>query len=158
MGRSMSKSRPCPCTSGKPYGECCAPFHTGGREPSLGVELVRARYSAFALGEVAFLWRTLHDDHVDREKGEAQVTLVLKIASQSYKYMGLVILEAEPSRVLYLAKIFQRGREVSFVEDAEFAPDPRNGAIRYLRGRAVDRQNLGVDAATLTFERFASIR
>ena len=150
----MSKSHPCPCTSGKIYRECCAPYHTGGREVPTAEDLVRARYAAFALGHVDFLWRTLHDQHDDRAMGREKVMAALRVASQAYKYMGLQILETEDLRVLYLAKLFQRGRDCSFIELAEFDREQVGGGMRYLRGRSQDRSKVVGAVESLTMATF----
>ncbi|MCV2393113.1 YchJ family protein [Actinotalea sp. M2MS4P-6] len=49
----------CPCGTGLPYAECCGPLHSGGRAASAEA-LMRSRFSAFALGDVAYLERTWH--------------------------------------------------------------------------------------------------
>lgn len=154
----LPRAKPCPCTSGKTYGSCCHPFHKGDAEPQDGQTLVRARYSAFALGEIEFLWRTLHPHHPDREKGREQVLAVLRIASSAYRYMGLTFLDQAPedadgvSRVLYVARIFQRGKSVSFVELAQFLFD--GGGQRYLGGRSVDLDKLPGDVTKLRIDAF----
>jgi SEC-C motif-containing protein len=51
---------PCPCGGG-PYAECCGRYHDGGRAPTAEA-LMRSRYSAFALGDTAYLLRTWHPD------------------------------------------------------------------------------------------------
>lgn len=154
----MGKNDPCACSSGKAYAACCAPLHDGVREPEQGEELVRSRYSAFALGRVDYLMRTLHEDHPDRGKPPAQIELALKTASSSFKYMGLVIIESEPRdkhgacRVLYLARIFRRGEDVSFIELAEFLHDGKG--LRYRNGRTVDAKGLRVPPPDLTMATF----
>jgi SEC-C motif-containing protein len=59
----------CPCGFGKPYGECCRPFHAAtapepGRAPvpapATAELLMRSRYSAFAVGDTAYLLRGWH--------------------------------------------------------------------------------------------------
>ena len=59
----------CPCGFGKPYQECCRPFHTAtapepGRAPvpapATAELLMRSRYSAFAIGDTAYLQRSWH--------------------------------------------------------------------------------------------------
>lgn len=45
--KTPAASAPCPCFSGKPYGECCKPFHDGEKSPQ-PVEVMRARYAAYA--------------------------------------------------------------------------------------------------------------
>jgi SEC-C motif-containing protein len=157
----LSRSKPCPCTSGKTYGSCCHPFHKGEADPQDGPTLVRARYSAFALGEIDFLWKTLHPHHPDREKGKDAVLAALRVASGAFRYMGLTMLDArsmpagDPNGValaLYVARIFQKGRDVSFVELAQFAFD--EGGIRYLAGRSLDVKEIAGDVAKLTIDTF----
>ena len=53
----------CPCGDGL-YAECCGPLHAGrgsGRVTAATAEqLMRSRYSAFAVGDVAYLLLTWH--------------------------------------------------------------------------------------------------
>lgn len=49
----------CPCGTGLLHGECCGPLHAGERAPT-AERLMRSRFSAFALGDVAHLLRTWH--------------------------------------------------------------------------------------------------
>ncbi|WP_035203909.1 YchJ family protein [Isoalcanivorax pacificus] len=52
---------PCPCCSGTSYGNCCAPLHAG--QPASSPEaLMRSRYSAFVLGDNAYLLQSWHPD------------------------------------------------------------------------------------------------
>lgn len=50
----------CPCGLGEPYGECCGPLHAGEREAATAEQLMRSRYSAFAVGDADYLLRTWH--------------------------------------------------------------------------------------------------
>ena len=50
----------CPCLSGQPYGECCEPFHRGTSSAPTAERLMRSRYSAFVVGDAAYLLRTHH--------------------------------------------------------------------------------------------------
>ena len=54
----MKTSDNCPCASGKPYGECCGPIIGGERKAATASELMRARYSAYAVGDVKFLYNS----------------------------------------------------------------------------------------------------
>ena len=51
-------SRPCPCTSKKPYDRCCGPYHSGGKVPETAEQLMRSRFSAYALGKADYLRTT----------------------------------------------------------------------------------------------------
>jgi SEC-C motif domain protein len=42
--------KPCPCSSGKIFAVCCAPYLEGRSNPRTVKQLMRSRYSAFALG------------------------------------------------------------------------------------------------------------
>ncbi|WP_250445691.1 YchJ family metal-binding protein [Actinotalea sp. C106] len=50
----------CPCLSGETYGECCGPLHRRTATAPTAVQLMRSRYSAFALGDTEHLARTWH--------------------------------------------------------------------------------------------------
>jgi SEC-C motif-containing protein len=50
---------PCPCGQGV-FAACCGRFLEGECDPGSALELMRARYSAYVLGRVAFLQRTWH--------------------------------------------------------------------------------------------------
>lgn len=50
----------CPCLSGHLYGECCGPVHRGERAAPTAETLMRARYSAFAVGDATFLRASWH--------------------------------------------------------------------------------------------------
>nr|MDT0663334.1 YchJ family metal-binding protein [Micromonospora sp. DSM 115978] len=55
-----STRRPCPCGTGHPYAECCGPVHQGGAVAPTAEALMRSRFSAFAVGDAAYLLRTWH--------------------------------------------------------------------------------------------------
>ena len=76
----LTMSKPCPCTSGRAYAECCRPLHRGARDAETPEALMRSRFSAFAVGDVEYLWRTLHPEHEDRVLDKADVVRTLRKA------------------------------------------------------------------------------
>lgn len=54
--------RLCPCCSDRAYDSCCGPILSGEREALTAEAVMRARYSAYATGEVAFITNSLHPD------------------------------------------------------------------------------------------------
>jgi len=50
----------CPCLSGETYDHCCGPFHAGRAQAPTAEQLMRSRYSAFAVGDVEYLRATWH--------------------------------------------------------------------------------------------------
>lgn len=55
----MSLLRPCPCGSPE-YDACCGPLHRGERQAASAEELMRSRYSAYAVGDLDHVFRTWH--------------------------------------------------------------------------------------------------
>lgn len=53
-------NRRCPCGTGLGYDDCCGPLHAGTRAAATAEQLMRARYSAFAVGDPAYLIATWH--------------------------------------------------------------------------------------------------
>ena len=59
----MKPNDPCVCGSGKKFSSCCEPFLSSKGKPRTVKQLVRSRYSAYALGEAEhreYLVRTWH--------------------------------------------------------------------------------------------------
>ena len=52
----------CPCGSESTYSDCCEPFIKKEKEPETAVQLMRARYSAYAKIETDFLYESLLPD------------------------------------------------------------------------------------------------
>lgn len=52
--------RRCPCGTGLSYGECCGRLHEGTVAAATAEQLMRSRYSAFAVGDSGYLLTTWH--------------------------------------------------------------------------------------------------
>jgi SEC-C motif-containing protein len=50
----------CPCGTGEPAAACCGRLHSGQQTAATAEQLMRSRYSAFALGEEAYLLSSWH--------------------------------------------------------------------------------------------------
>lgn len=55
----MSVTR-CPCLSGLAYDDCCGRFHRGEATAPTAEQLMRSRFSAFAVGDGDYLLATWH--------------------------------------------------------------------------------------------------
>jgi SEC-C motif-containing protein len=134
-------------------------LHRGEREAADATALMRSRFSAFALGEPAYLWRTLHPDHEDRQRPEPEVLAELREGIATFRYMGLAVLDHDGpdaegvARVLFVARVFARGRDRSFIERSEFAHD--GVGWRYLTGTNVLLERWGRPVEGLTLATFA---
>ena len=51
----------CPCGRGESYGSCCGALHMGAIAPT-AERLMRARYSAYVVGDVEFLLASWHSE------------------------------------------------------------------------------------------------
>ncbi|MEU5948719.1 YchJ family protein [Micromonospora sp. NPDC047465] len=66
--------RTCPCGSAQPYAQCCGRLHRGEADAATAEALMRSRYSAFAVGDTAYLLRSWHSStrprRLDLEPGQ----------------------------------------------------------------------------------------
>ncbi|WP_431877733.1 YchJ family protein [Micromonospora marina] len=60
MAKRGERSAACPCGTGRPYADCCAPVHRGEATAATAEALMRSRFSAFALGDAAYLRHSWH--------------------------------------------------------------------------------------------------
>lgn len=129
---------PCPCTSGKMLDDCCGPYLAGTAEAPTPEALMRSRFTAFALKDPEYLWRTLADAHPDRQQSKDEVMYALRRSSREAKFRRLDVLDTAPAdsggvaRVLFLATLFHKGIEASFVELSDFVHE--HGGWRYRSG------------------------
>lgn len=134
--KAPKRRDPCPCQSGKAYGECCMPYHRGALEPPDPESLMRSRYAAFAAGEIEYLMKTLHPDHPEKSLPEDVLRSSLRGACRDHRYTGLkitdVTTEGDRGSAQFVAKVFQRGKDISFSERSIFVRI--DGAWRYLEG------------------------
>ena len=60
MTAAIDDAKRCPCGTGLPFGECCAPIQRGERAAATAEALMRSRYTAFALEDVDWLLASWH--------------------------------------------------------------------------------------------------
>ena len=150
---------PCPCGSGLKYRACCRRFHVG-EEPGDPVTLMRSRYAAYALGEVAYLVRTLHPEHADRARPEAELIAELLRSRRTLRFARLRVLDHDlaadgrTGRVLFHAELYEAGVDRSFLERSTFARTSEGW--RYLSGdmKALPAGALSLEALRLSTATF----
>lgn len=84
----------CPCGRGREFGLCCGPI-LGGRDAETAEQLMRSRYTAFTLGDIAHLTRTwdpaTRPDDLDADRGTRWLALtVVRAAGGRADDEGLV--------------------------------------------------------------------
>lgn len=152
--REVAPSSPCPCCSGATYGACCRRYHAGA-EPETATRLMRSRYAAFALGDAPYIVRTLDDGHPDRAMDQGALLAAVRDTCSRCKFPGLRVLDedgaGDTARVLFHARVFEKGTDRSFVELSDFRR--RDGAWRYVGGEMRDTPGARVPE-TLTIAGF----
>jgi SEC-C motif-containing protein len=53
----VNPTDPCPCGSGEPFGSCCQAIHHGELAET-AEQLMRSRYTAYAVGNLDHIWAT----------------------------------------------------------------------------------------------------
>lgn len=148
----MRTVKDCPCGSGVRYAACCQSFHDREARPPTPEALMRSRYSGFALGKGAYLYDTLAKDHPDRqhapEDAERVVTSLSRMKDKQ-RFLGLTIVHAAGAEVLFVAKIFEQGRDVSFAELSEFVKE--EDGWKYASGLVLPAKQIPKDLNRETF-------
>ncbi len=80
----------CPCGSELALNQCCQPLIQGKKKAVTAEDLLRARYTAFALGEVDFILNTHHSKTRHEVKREE-----IEQWSKSSHWLGLKIVQKE---------------------------------------------------------------
>jgi len=117
---------------------------------------MRSRYAAFALGLGGYLIDTLAWDHPERALPREALARELGRTHETQKFLGLRIVETssngDEGEVLFVARIFERGRDLSFAELSRFVRE--DGAWRYASGRMAERTKLPADLDDVTRDVF----
>ena len=79
----------CPC-GGASYGSCCRPLHRQERAAATAEQLMRSRYSAFALAEIEHLLRTQPSDQPVQARRRS-----LQASCRQLRWRGLEIVATE---------------------------------------------------------------
>jgi SEC-C motif-containing protein len=81
---------PCPCGQSESLADCCGPILSGERAPDTALELMRARYSAFATGEIDFI----HETHEPGGRGELDREAT-ETWSKKSEWLGFEVVETD---------------------------------------------------------------
>jgi len=131
----MNETDSCPCGSELAYGDCCGPIVTGVRLAPTAEALMRSRYTAYAIGDMAHLkrsldqrWQATFDEDGAREW------------SEKANWQGLTVLSTkaggpgdEDGEVEFVASFEMDGEVQQLRERARFRK--KGGEWRYLDGK-----------------------
>ncbi len=119
-----TRSRRCPCGSGRRLHRCCGPLHEGRPAPTAEA-LMRSRFAAYALGLVDYIIATTHPDGEAFEADEAAWRASIGAFCAATRFEGLVIEDAGDlpdgdAWVTFTARLTQKGHDASFTEKSRF--------------------------------------
>ena len=114
---NINNSGPCPCESGLVYGECCSELHSGREVAETALQLMRSRYSAFALGITDYLIESWHPNTrpANLTIDESQRWIGLKIKTVSLGGAG-----EEEGSVEFVARFKVKGKAHRIHENSRF--------------------------------------
>ncbi|HEX2582783.1 MAG TPA: peptide deformylase, partial [Chlamydiales bacterium] len=117
------QTKPCLCRSGKDYEACCRPFH-GGKNPDTALQLMRSRYTAYALGLPDYIIKTTHPANPQFCHETEEWAQKISAFSSSTEFKDLEVLEFQESgsfsTVTFVAHLLQGEKDVSFTEKSYF--------------------------------------
>lgn len=132
--KTLSDASPCPCGGGR-YADCCGRFHRGAALPDSAEQLMRSRYSAYALGNDDWLRRTWH---ASTRPPASEDILGSDSHGQGLNWLGLRIVSREQqdddhATVDFVARFKQGGRAGKMHERSRFVrePDEAGGEPRW---------------------------
>ena len=114
----------CPCGSTKKYKKCCKPFHDKITFPKTALELMKSRFSAFAVLIADYIIFTTHENNSDYISDLKSWNQDIMNFSKNTRFERLEILdfiEGEvESFVTFKATLFQDNTDISFIEKSRF--------------------------------------
>ncbi len=131
------ETHPCPCGSGNELAQCCRPFLQGKAKPATAEQLLRSRYTAFALGEVDYVLKTHHSRTIHEVKREE-----IEDWSKNSEWLGLNIVQFEggtekddKGTILFRAQYTTGGKTHDHWEQSYF--EKEGGEWRFLDAKGV---------------------
>ena len=132
----------CPCGSLKKYKKCCKIFHDKISFPKTALELMKSRYSAFAVCNADYIIATTHKKNPDYTTNIQSWSQDIINFSRNTKFGKLEILDfidAEfESFVTFKATLFQEDRDVSFIEKSKFLKEENKWL--YVNGKFINER------------------
>eukprot|EP01155_Anaeramoeba_flamelloides_P018237 Anaeramoba_flamelloidesa569597_87.p2 GENE.a569597_87~~a569597_87.p2 ORF type:complete len:139 (-),score=10.60 a569597_87:248-664(-) len=120
---SSPVNKPCPCGSGKKYKKCCLVFHNGAK-PKNALELMKSRYSAFAVDDAKYILKTTHKENTDFSQDKQTWEKSVLDFSKNTSFDKLTIIDfvdgEDEAYVEFLANLIQNQKDISFIERSKF--------------------------------------
>ncbi len=118
------QDKPCFCSSGNPYKVCCFPFHRGAAYPKTALQLMRSRFSAYALNIPDYIIQTTHPASPDYKEDISSWKKGIAAFARDTVFQKLEILEFSEhgtvAIVSFIAHLSQKKEDVTFTEKSFF--------------------------------------
>ena len=139
----LNVNNPCPCGSLQKYKKCCKVFHDKIKLPKTAFELMKSRFTAFAVQNADYIIFTTHKDNPDFTNDIKSWKADILDFSQNTNFEKLEILdfseedaEDTESFVTFKATLKQYNNDISFTEKSRFLKE--NGKWLYVDGQFID--------------------
>lgn len=135
----MNIDNTCPCGSGKLYNQCCQPYHQGAH-PENALQLMRSRYSAYALNIPDYIVDTTHPANPQYSENKFSWKRSLTKFSRGSNFLKLEIFDFKEmnrmATVTFTAHITQGNHDATFTEKSYF--EKINNRWLYLGGQLAE--------------------
>jgi SEC-C motif-containing protein len=106
--KKTSPNAPCPCGSKNKYKKCCQIYHKGAKTKN-ALLLMKSRYSAYAVGDSAYIVKTTHKNNTQYMEDTKAWRESIDLFCKETEFQGLEILEfidgEEEAFVTFKAKL-----------------------------------------------------
>ncbi|MFF3286533.1 YchJ family protein [Streptomyces sp. NPDC003023] len=130
---AVTTDSPCPCGLPATYGECCGRFHNGEESAPTAESLMRSRYSAFAVGDAAYLLHTWHSStkprHLELDPGMQWTSLEIIATTDGSAFHTT-------GTVTFRARYRHHGKRGALHEHSNF--ERQKGAWVYVDGEFIE--------------------
>lgn len=120
---SNASNELCPCCSGKLYKDCCQKYHAG-LPAETALQLMRSRYSAYALNLPDYIIQTTHPKNSHYSSNLLNWKMEIESFTLNFSFKGLEILDsttnATTATVTFTAQLSQNNHDASFTEKSTF--------------------------------------
>ena len=137
----------CPCYSQQKYEDCCRPYHLGAN-PLNALQLMRSRYSAYAMNLIEYIIQTTHPLSTHYQHDIKSWKKSIGNFSNNTKFTGLDIHNFQEKKdysvVVFTAYISEKGKETTFTESSLF--QKVQDRWLYLQGKTKEGKDLSLIA------------
>jgi len=131
---TLQPGDPCPCDSGSAFGDCCQPIISARRPADTAEALMRSRYSAFVLMDLAHLRRSWHPDTLPADLQPDPDSRWLGLKIKASEAGGA---DDDHGTVEFVARFKRQGRGHRLHENSRFTRF--NGLWVYVDGELIEK-------------------